>query len=82
MKKWQVQEAKNKFSEVVRKATEEGPQTVTRHGEECVVIVSAKDYKEMRTSENSLVEFMRDSPLSGVELDIERDKSTDRGIFL
>ena len=34
---WQLQEAKNRFSEVVNKALEEGPQTVTRHGEEIVV---------------------------------------------
>ena len=41
---WQLQEAKAKFSELVQKAIDEGPQTVTRHGKEVVVIVSAKDF--------------------------------------
>lgn len=39
IRKWQLQEAKNKFSEVVRKAIEEGPQTVTKHGKESVVVL-------------------------------------------
>ena len=43
---WQLQEAKAKFSELVQKAIEEGPQTVTRHGKEAVVILSAEEYSE------------------------------------
>ena len=82
MKKWQVQEAKNKFSEVVRKATEEGPQTVTKYGKDSVVILSAEDYERMRRGGKDLVEFMQDSPLSDVELDMERDKSTSRDVSL
>ncbi len=38
---WQVQEAKQRFSELVRRTLEEGPQVVTRHGEEVVVVVAA-----------------------------------------
>ena len=41
--RWQLQEAKNRFSEVVDEALARGPQTVTRHGEEVVVIISAKE---------------------------------------
>ena len=44
---WQLQEAKNHFSEVVNKALEEGPQTVTRHGEEIVVILSKAEYNQL-----------------------------------
>lgn len=40
---WQVQEAKQRFSELVRKTLEEGPQVVTRHGEEVVVVLAAED---------------------------------------
>jgi antitoxin Phd len=79
---WQLQEAKNRFSEVVNKALAEGPQTVTRHGEEIVVIVSKADYNRLLKSRTSLVEFFRQSPLVGVELDLERDKSTPRDIDL
>lgn len=46
MSTWQLQDAKNKFSEVVRRAEIEGPQIVTKHGKEAVVVVSAKDYEE------------------------------------
>lgn len=79
---WQLQEAKNRFSEVVKKALAEGPQTVTRHGEEIVVILSKADYNRLRKSQSSLLEFFRQSPLVGVELDLERDKSLPRDINL
>ena len=45
---WQLQEAKAKFSELVQKAIDEGPQTVTRRGKEAVVVLSAKSYELMR----------------------------------
>ncbi len=79
---WQLQEAKNRFSEVVNKALAEGPQTVTRHGEEIVVIVSKAEYYRLLKSQTSLFEFFRQSPLVGVELDLERDKSMPRDIDL
>jgi len=56
---WQLQVAKNRFSEVVKKALAEGPQTVTRHGEEIVVILSKADYNRLRKSQSSLLEFFR-----------------------
>lgn len=81
-RKWQVQEAKNKFSELVRKATEEGPQTVTKHGKESVVILSVEEYRKMKQPESGLVEFFRNSPLTSSGLELERDKSPSRGPFL
>ena len=44
--KWQLQEAKNKLSEVIRRAREEGPQTITVRGEDAVVVVQAEIYEE------------------------------------
>jgi len=44
---WQLQEAKQKFSQLVRRAIEEGPQTVTRHGEEAVVVMSASEFRRL-----------------------------------
>ncbi len=79
---WQLQEAKNRFSELVKKALTEGPQTVTRHGEEIVVVVSKTEYNRLLKSQPSLLEFFRQSPLVGVELDLERDKSLPRNIDL
>jgi prevent-host-death family protein len=79
---WQLQEAKNRFSEVVNKALEEGPQTVTRHGEEIVVILSKADYVRLVKSKTSLLEFFRQSPLVGIELDLQRDQSKPRDVDL
>src|SRR5690625_7189488 len=71
-KKWQLQEAKNRFSEVVRKASEEGPQTVTKHGKDSVVVLSAEDYRKLEQPKTSLVEFFQDSPLSKIEIDLKQ----------
>ncbi len=79
---WQLQEAKNRFSEVVERALEEGPQTVTRHGQEVVVILSKSEYNRLQKSQTSLVDFFRQSPLVGVQLDLERDQSLPRDVSL
>jgi prevent-host-death family protein len=79
-KKWQLQEAKNKFSEVVRRASEEGPQTVTKHGKDSVVVLSAEDYRKLEQPKTSLVEFFQKSPLAKVEIDLKRDKSPSRQV--
>lgn len=81
-KKWQLQEAKNRFSEVVRKASDEGPQTVTKHGKDSVVVLSAEDYRNLEQPKTSLVEFFQRSPLSKVEIDLKRDKSPTRSVEL
>jgi prevent-host-death family protein len=44
---WQVQDAKQRFSEVVQRALDEGPQLVTRHGKEAVVILAADAYRQL-----------------------------------
>lgn len=81
-KKWQLQEAKNRFSEVVRRAYEEGPQTVTKHGKDSVVVLSAEDYRKLEEPKTSLVDFFQSSPLSSVEVDLKRDKAPGRNIDL
>lgn len=67
---WQLQEAKNRFSELVDKALERGPQIVTRHGREAVVVVSVDDYARLTRPRKKLVAFLRDSPMAQVELDL------------
>ena len=78
-KTWALQDAKNRFSEVVDRAIDDGPQLVTRHGRETVVVVSAAEYRKMTQPTESLLEFMQRSPLYGAE-DVEfvRDKSLTR----
>ena len=80
--KWQLQEAKNQLSEVVRKAQSEGPQVITLHGTDAVVVVSAKDYGRLARPRGKLVDFFRKSPLIGVELNLARDKDTGRRVDL
>ncbi len=82
MHTWQLQEAKNRLSEVVDKALDQGPQVITRRGAETAVVLSMDDYRRMRRPETDLVEFMQTSPLAEVELDLERPPDTGREIEL
>ena len=83
---WKLQDAKNRFSEVVGRALADGPQTITRRGEEVAVVLSLKDYRRLRKPKQSLVEFLRNSPLAEVmkeqELDFSRSKDPGRDIDL
>lgn len=45
--RWPVQDAKQRLSELLRKAIEEGPQIVTRHGEELAVVIDIVQYREL-----------------------------------
>ena len=82
MFRWQLQEAKNRLSEVVRKARREGPQVITLHGRDAVVVVSAQEFKRIAAPKGSLVEFLRKSPLAGVALDVGRSRDTGRPVRL
>ena len=79
---WQLQEAKNRFSEVVDEALARGPQTVTRHGEEVVVIISAKEFKRMKKPKGSLVDCLRVPAEYAGEWDVTRSRDWPREITL
>lgn len=79
---WQLQEAKNRLSEVIRKARSEGPQIITLHGATAAVVVSAQDYGRMTRPKGKLVNFFRSSPLVGLKLSFARSKDTGRAIDL
>jgi len=70
---WQLQEAKNRLSELVDKALNEGPQEITRHGRKTAVVLSMKDYRALRARKGSLVDFFRTSPLGGIDFDRAKD---------
>lgn len=78
MRVWQLQEAKNKFSEVVERAVKDGPQVVTRRGVETAIVLSYEEYRRMLLGRQKLSEFFRESPLTGVDLDLSRDRSPAR----
>lgn len=79
---WQLQEAKQRFSELVRRAEREGPQVVTRHGEEVVVVVDAEEWRRMSgggEEKMSFKEFLMSAPDLSV-LDLERPKEMPRDV--
>ena len=82
---WQIQTAKARFSELFRLARAEGPQRITRQGKEGVVMLADEQYELLMVKARqpkSIVQFFRESPLAGVELDWERDKDTGSDIRL
>jgi antitoxin Phd len=78
---WQLQEAKNKLSEVVDEALTHGPQIITRRGVETAIVLSYADYRKLLLHQQKLSDFFRESPLVGVELDLSRDASPTREDF-
>ncbi len=83
MRHWQMQEAKAKLSEVIKRAEREGPQEITLHGKPVAVVLSREHYERLTGTGESLVAFMRRSPLHGVEeVKLERDKSLAREVAL
>ncbi|MDP2992332.1 MAG: type II toxin-antitoxin system Phd/YefM family antitoxin [Deltaproteobacteria bacterium] len=72
---WQLQEAKNRLSEVVEEAISHGPQVITKRGVEAVIVLSYTEYRRMLAAQKKLSEFFRESPLSGIDLDLKRDTS-------
>jgi len=79
---WQIQDAKNKFSQVIGEAVKNGPQIVTKHGEATAVILSVQDFKKLQQNRSSITEFFQSSPLVGVELEIDRIKDHPRSTDL
>jgi prevent-host-death family protein len=65
---WQLQEAKARFSELVQKAIDEGPQTVTRRGKPSVVVLSVDEYAKLRERRPSLKEVLMSGPEGEFEL--------------
>ena len=78
MGKWQLQEAKARLSEVIKKAAKEGPQKITIHGEPTAVVISNKEYEHLKHPKGSFVKFMRSSPLYGLKLNLKREQTLTR----
>ena len=73
---WQLQQAKAKFSELVQKAIEDGPQTVTRHGKPTVVVLSAEQFDLMKKRQIDLKDLL--PLLAPDEIDLERKQDRPR----
>lgn len=82
--RWALQDAKARFSELVRKAKTEGPQRVTVHGREEVVVISVDDYRRVngeRTGQ-ALVDLLRESPLRAIRITRPGTRSRVRDVEL
>jgi prevent-host-death family protein len=79
---WQLQDAKNKFSNLVDRAQHNGPQVVTKHGKDAVVVLSIDEYKKLIKPKTNLVKFFQSSPLTTEDLDLTRNKDMPRDIEL
>lgn len=79
---WQLQEAKAKFSEVIKEAIQHGPQVITKHGVETALLISINDYKKVNKKQSKISQFFRNSPLVNIDLDIKRSKDIPREIKL
>lgn len=78
MRTWQMQEAKARLSELIKRAQLQ-PQDITVHGKSVAVVVSRETFDRISQTQGSLVDFMRSSPLYGVDdVTFERDSSLTR----
>jgi antitoxin Phd len=81
MHTWQLQEAKSRFSEVVDLTLKEGPQLVTRRGEEAVVILAANEYRRLSGQTANLMDCLLNAP-RGEPLVLDRSRESIRDLGL
>ena len=86
MSNWKLEDAKNRFSEVVRRAMDNEPQWVTRNGRPAVVVISADEYRRLASPPQNIIDFLQASPIAraaaedGVDFEIERSQEVARDI--
>jgi antitoxin Phd len=74
--RWQLQEAKQRFSELVRQARSKGPQVVTRHGEDVAVVVGIEEYRRLTGDKPEFKQFLLGAPdLDSLEIDRARERA-------
>jgi prevent-host-death family protein len=81
---WRLQDAKARFSELVRKVRSEGPQHVTVHGRDEVVVIAAEDFRRLKGEKTgqALVKALQASPRRDIDLTPARSAMTVRGVVV
>jgi prevent-host-death family protein len=79
---WTLANAKARLSELVERASREGPQTITRNGKATAVVVSIEEWARKTSRMGTLVDFLRTSPLRDVDLKLDRVASKPRELDL
>lgn len=82
--RWPLQDAKARFSELVRRVHSEGPQHVTVHGRDEVVVVAAEEFRRLKgeRSGEALIAAMQASPHRDIDIEPERTPTPVREIKL
>lgn len=80
--RWQVQEAKQRFSEVLRAAESGEPQIVTKHGEEIAVVIDIAEYRRLRGESTTFMDFLRAEPYIDDDIEIDRSRELPRDVDL
>ena len=81
---WQIQEAKQRFSEMIRAVTTEGPQVITRHGEDVAVVVDIGEYRRLTRPAVDIANILLGGPkldnsAADVFAEIEAERKADFG---
>ncbi|CRI66570.1 Prevent-host-death family protein [Thiocapsa sp. KS1] len=80
---WQLQQAKNGLSQLIRLARSDGPQFVTLHGKPTAVVLSVEDYARLtKRQEGALSAALLDPEIAGEDIDFGRDRDTGRDLAL
>lgn len=80
MQTWQMQEAKARMSELIKRAQNQ-PQNITLHGKSVAVVISRETFDLLSQTQGSLVDFMRRSPLYCTDdIEFERNRSLNREV--
>lgn len=82
--RWQIQDAKQRFSEMIRAVTSEGPQVITRHGEDVAVVVDIAEYRRLTRPDVDLTGILLGGPkldddAVDVFAEIEAERKADSG---
>jgi len=79
---WQIQEAKQRFSEMIRAVTSKGPQVITRHGEDIAIVIDVSGYHQLTRAAVNLTDVLLGGPkvddsIIDVFAEIEAERKTD-----
>ena len=81
---WPIQDAKQRFSEMIRAVTSDGPQVITRHGEDVAVVVDIGEYRKLSRPAADLARILLGGPKldegnANVFAEVEAERKADFG---
>jgi antitoxin Phd len=78
MRTWPLQEARNHLRDVIDSALDQGPQRITRHGKQAVIVVSEDEWNRQTGARRSFGDLLADTPLTAEDLPPRRATSAIR----